>query len=362
MFNRRAEKAAKGFVIGLDWFLRDPEDVVGQTPWEPVFQREKLTVRRYLSPESAPAADQDTVRPAVLLIPPLMVKPYIFDLTEGRSFVETLLEADFDTFLVDFGEPDADDSNVTLDNYVLDWLPAAVDAVCAATGSSQIFLTGYCMGGLFALMHTAANEDERIAGIVTIGSPVDSHKMGILSVLSRSFHREVDFLSKRIGNVPGELSSRMFKLMSPVKQVTRYADLFMNLYDEEYVKGFDALSAWTDNFIDYPQDAFRQLFYEFMLDNKLKDGEFVFGSNRETGPKVANLSRLQTPILAFAGATDNVVREAAVREISAAVGSDDVTVCVAPGGHMGVFAGRSAPEAVWRPAARWMHRRVASRA
>ena len=146
----------------------------------------------------------------------------------------------------------------------------------------------------------------------------------------------------------------MFKLMSPMKQVTRYADLFMNLYDEEYVKGFDALSAWTGNFIDYPQDAFRQLFRDFMLDNKLKDGRFVVGAGRSEGPVVADLAKIRVPVLAFAGATDNVVREAAVREICAAVGTDDVTVRVAPGGHMGVFAGRHAPAAVWQPTADWM--------
>ena len=355
--NRRAARAAKGFVNGLDWFLRDPEDVVGPTSWHPALQRDKLTVRRYERPDAAPRAHRSgpmATRVPVLLIPPLMVKPYIFDLTEERSFVRHLLAAGFDTYLVDFGEPDEDDSRVSLDDYVLDWMPAAVDAVCAAADTERIFLTGYCMGGLFALMHTAANDDTRVAGIITIGSPIDSHKMGVLSVLSRGLHREVDFPASHIGNVPGELSSQMFKLMSPMKQVTRYADLFMNLYDEEYVKGFDALSAWTGNFIDYPQDAFRQLFRDFMRDNKLKDGRFVVGARRPEGPIVADLAKITVPVLAFAGATDNVVREAAVREICAAVGTADVTVRVAPGGHMGVFAGRHAPASVWQPTADWM--------
>ncbi len=372
----QADRTLHGFVNGLDWFLRDPEDVVGRTPWTAALTRDKLTVRRYTALDDehdwglgatgtqtsdAPttgAGAPPTGQIPVLLVPPLMVKPYIFDLTEERSLVRTLLQARFPTFLVDFGEPDDNDANVRLDDYVLDWMPAAVDAVCEATGSDRVFILGYCMGGLFALMHAAANEDERVAGIVTIGSPIDSRKMGVLSLLSRKLHREVDLLSRAIGNVPGELSSSMFKMMSPLKQVTRYADLFMNLYDEEYVKGFDALSAWTNNFIDYPQDAFRQLFAEFMLDNKLKDGQLAFGHDRPGGPKVADLSRITAPVLAFAGATDNVVREAAVRSITRVTASKDVSVRVAPGGHMGVFAGRHAPEQVWRPAVAWMQERA----
>lgn len=356
--NKRATRTAKGFVNGLDWFMRDPEDVVGPTPWDAVLTLDKLTVRRY---QASPRAKEEATTAGrspipVLLIPPLMVKPYIFDLTEERSFVRHLLDAGMDTYLVDFGEPDQEDRRVSLDDYVLDWMPAAVEVVCATANSEKVFLAGYCMGGLFALMHTAANEDERVAGIVTIGSPIDSHKMGILSLLSRNLHREVDFISRQLGNVPGELSSQMFKLMSPMKQVTRYADLFMNLYDEEYVKGFDALSAWTNNFIDYPEDAFRQVFQEFMLDNKLKEGRLTFGTQRPGGPHIADLTKITAPVLAFAGASDNVVREAAVQEICAAVSSHDVSVQVAPGGHMGVFAGRHAPEAVWRPATEWMHR------
>ena len=62
----------------------------------------------------------------VLLIPPLMVKPFIFDLFPGRSMVRFLLDHGFAVYLVDFGEPDAADSYVTLDDYVLDWMPDRV--------------------------------------------------------------------------------------------------------------------------------------------------------------------------------------------------------------------------------------------
>lgn len=349
-----AERAVTGFVNGLDFYLREPEQVVDTTPWRPVLQRDKLTVRRYLPLEGTDwglgaTADGPTVpRRPVVLVPPLMVRPFIFDLVPERSLVRSLLAEGFDVYVVDFGAPDADDEHVRLETYVLDWLPAALAAVRAASGQPRLALAGYCMGGLFALMLAAAHEDPDIAAIVTIGSPIDTAKMGVLSLLARHLHKEIDAVSRRLGNVPGPLSSQVFKLMNPWKAATRHAEAFLHLYDQAWLDGFDALEAWTSNFVDYPGDAFRQLMDEFITGNKLKDGQLRLG-DREV-----DLRRVTAPVLAFAGRSDNVVRPEAAEALLQAVGSADKTLLMAPGGHMAVLAGRSAPQAVWRPMAAWL--------
>ena len=350
-------RAVQGFVNGVEWWLRDPVDVVDRTPFDIVLRDAKLSVRRYrpLSEDEVWQLGTTTfeVRAPrrglpVLLVPPLMVPPFIFDLTHQRSLVRTLLKRGFDVFLVDFGQPDSADEGVTLDRYILDWMPQAVDAVLHASGQPQLALFGYCMGGLFALMHTSVHDDRRVKALVTIGAPVDAHKMGLLTWIVRMGHKEIDFLSKKLGNVPGPVSATAFKLTNPWRSVTRYSDLFLNLWNDEYVAGFDAVSAWTDHFVDYPGDAFRQLMNDFMKDNKLKDGRMVFGD------KVADLRRITCPVLAFAGRTDKIVPVAAAREVLDVVGSEDRTFVVAPGGHMGVFAGREAPAQVWEVAAAWL--------
>ena len=355
---RGAERAVTALVNGLDWSLRAPEAVVDRTPWTPILQRDKLTLRRYHAPEvedwglGAAVEAPARLRTPVLLVPPLMIKPFIFDLTAERSLVRTLLAAGLDVMVIDFGEPDAQDEHIRLDDYVLDWLPAAVEAACAASGSDKVALAGYCMGGLFALMYAAAHGDERVAAIVAIASPIDSAKMGVLSLLSKRLAGQIDFVSRRLGNVPGELSSQVFKMMNPWKSATRHADVFKHLDDQAWLDGFDALDAWTSNFLDYPGDAFRQLMQEFMRDNKLKDGRMTLGNH------IADLRTVRAPVLAFAGKTDTVVRPAAVRELLDAVGSDDKQVLLVPGGHMGVFAGSAAPKAVWAPMSSWLVQRL----
>jgi len=345
-----ANRAALRFVNGVDWLLRDPKALVGRTPYDVVYQREKLTVRRYHAGSVHPR-----YAVPVLLVPPLMVKPFIFDLYPGRSLVEFLLKRGFRVYLVDFGEPDDADAYVTLDNYVVDWMPAACDAVKESAHSTELSLLGYCMGALFSLAHVAANGDRSVRNIVSIGAPVDAAKMGMFAWMAQLAGGQAEFLVRRIGNVPGGLSSAVFRLLTPMKNVTRYADLFMNMWNQEYVNGFDAMNQWVSQFIDYPQSAFLQFQRDFVRRNKLVKGQMAFRG------KVADLRRVQAAMLVFAGRTDQIAPVAAVRAVLDAVASADKSFLLVPGGHMGVFAGAGAPAQVWHPAADWLAPRSQAR-
>ena len=358
---RRAVGTATGrglqrLVNGLDWLARDPSRLVGRTPFVEAWRRDKLVLRRYPPPppDVLPLGremvefSRPRPRTPVLLIPPLMVKPFIYDLVPSRSYVRTLLRHGFDVYLADFGEPDRSYHRVSLDDYVRDFLPAMVDAVLETSGAEGLSMIGYCMGGLFALMHTAANRDDRVRGIVTIGSPVDSDEMGLLTRLLRVAPGHVDRISRRMGNIPGPISSAAFKLVAPLRSFSRYADLVVNLWDDDYVDDFDALNQWTRQFIDYPGEAFRQVLRDFLVGNKLRDGRM------ELGDRVADLRQIRCPLLAFAGADDKIVPAAAIREVVDLVASADREVRVVAGGHMGMFGGRGAPRDVWEVSARWL--------
>ena len=347
----QAQRAVLRFVNGVEWLIRDPKDVVGRTPYGVVYRRRKLEVRHYRAhARRAPRFDLP-----VLLVPPLMVKPFIFDLWPGRSLVGFLLDRGFDVFLVDFGEPDAADAYVTLDDYVLDWIPTACAQVRRVTGSRELSLIGYCMGGLFCLMYLGVSGDPAVRNLVTLGSPLDVSKMGLFAWAAKMGGGQVEFLARRIGNVPGGLSSTVFRLLSPARNVTRYADLFLNLWDREYVNGFDAVDQWISQFIAYPQGAFLQFVHDFMEHNQLVQGKMRFGG------KVADLARVRANLLAFAGRTDRIAPAPSVRAQVKAVGSRDVTYALVPGGHIGVLTGSTAPKCVWPRLAAWLATRSAAR-
>jgi polyhydroxyalkanoate synthase len=115
------------------------------------------------------------------------------------------------------------------------------------------------------------------------------------------------------------------------------------------------MNQWVSQFIDYPQSAFLQFERDFVRHNKLVKGQMVFRG------KVADLRGLHAALLVFAGRSDQIAPVAAVRALLDAVGSADKKFMLVPGGHMGIMAGATAPEHVWRPAADWLAVRSRSR-
>jgi polyhydroxyalkanoate synthase len=281
-----------------------------------------------------------------------MVRPYVYDLRPDHSMIRSLRNAGFDVYLVDFGVPDTTDEGLRLDDYVLDFVPRCIDAALAHAKASELALVGYCMGGLFSLIHTAAFRDERIRAIVTIAAPVDFERMGMLTVAARLGAPFVDFVMDRLGNIPGNFSSAGFKLMGGPKMLTRYVDLALNLWDEEYVKNHDAVDTWLTEMIPYPKEAFKQLFHDMVTGNRLVQNELRFGDRH------VDLRAIQCPVLAFAGKSDNVAPPRSTQRILDVLGSKDKTYRLAPGGHIGVVAGSKAPHAVWEPAVEWLVDRI----
>jgi polyhydroxyalkanoate synthase len=326
---------------------------------ETIWSRGKLAVHRVIpvepfSFELGPHELVDDVprHPTpILLVPPLMVRPYIFDLRPDHSFVRTLRNAGFEVYLADFGVPDDDDREVRLDDYVLDYVPAMIDAAIAHSGRPQLNLVGYCMGGIFAMLHVATHGDPRIKNLVTIGSPVAFDEMGIITYAAALGQRIVDPLMERLGNVPSELVELGFKLLGGPKMLTRYFDLATNLWDYEFVRGFDSINAWTGDFIPYPKEAFKQVVKDIVAGDKMRRGELAYGG------KVVDLASITCPVLAFAGKTDEIATLAATRAIMRHVGSEDLEFLEVPGGHVGIVAGSQAPRAVWAPAIEWLRSR-----
>ncbi|GAC1519975.1 MAG: class III poly(R)-hydroxyalkanoic acid synthase subunit PhaC [Polyangiales bacterium] len=345
--------AVHGFVLATDGVSRAQR---GTARKERILSRGKLELWHVLpnapfdyelGPQSL-REEAPAHRTPILLVPPLMVRPYIFDLRPDHSMVRTLRNAGFDLYIVDFGVPDESDEGVRLDDYVLDYLPTCVDAALAHSGRASITLGGYCMGGIFALLHVATHHDERVRNLVTIGAPIDFSEMGALSLAARVGALVTDPVMDRIGNLPSEMINVGFKLIGGTRMLTRYVDLVTNLWDYEYLRSFDSIQAWTSDFIPYPREAFKQMVKDFAAGDKMRRGELEFG-----GKKV-DLASIEQPLLAFAGLGDEVATLSSTRAILGSVGSRDKEFREVPGGHIGVVGGSKAPDAVWMPMAEWL--------
>jgi polyhydroxyalkanoate synthase len=287
----------------------------------------------------------------LLLVHSLVSRPYILDLIPGNSFVESLLDQGFDVYLTDWGVPTAADTGLQLEDYVLDYLPAMVDAVLTASAATELSMLGYCFGGLLALLSAATHPDGPVRNLLTLATPVDFDQLGLQSVWARPL--DADRLVDHYGNIPAALIQRSFQLLKPASEVSpvKLLGLWQHIDDPRYVAQYRAFDRWTNDHIDFPGAAFRQTLRAFVQGNMLVRG------GMELGGIPVDLGTIHQPFLAIAAAADHIVPLAAARPQVELVGSTDATFLALPGGHVGLAAGRKAKTSLWPQVAAWLRAR-----
>src|SRR5918992_5980248 len=186
---------------GMSVMLEGAQADTGRTPKEVVWTKNKAKLYRY-----EPAAEKKYPVP-ILMVYALINKPYVLDLLPGNSLVEYLIDGGFDVYLLDWGVPGDEDTDLSFDDFVLDYLRLATSKVLRASGAEGYTLFGYCMGGTMAAMHAALFPDEPLANLVLLTTPIDfaPEKTGLLGLWTNEKHLDPDLVVESFGNIPNEI-------------------------------------------------------------------------------------------------------------------------------------------------------------
>ena len=114
---------------------------VATTPGKVVFQNDLMQLLQY-----SPATPQ-VDRVPLLITPPWINKYYILDLRAKNSFIKWAVDQGITVFVISWVNPDERHAQKTFDDYLFEGPFAAMDAVEKATGTSDVNLIGYCLGG-----------------------------------------------------------------------------------------------------------------------------------------------------------------------------------------------------------------------
>ncbi len=339
-----------------------------QSPHEEIFRDGLAAVRHYPPPttdviaiEGDPAlpVSHERHRIPLLMIPPLGVHTWIFDLMPERSLVRYFAARGFEVYLLDWGTPGPQDHDLSFDTYVNRWLPQAIAAVKAHSKQPDVSLLGYCMGGLMGLMYLGAYRDANVRALVTIASPVDFHGgptygrlISALSKPAMATHRLARFRLGHIGSqrfhVPGWAASLAFRATNPPGTLRAYLAMVRNLADTEYVTEYMSIGQWFSDMPDFPGGVIQEMAEKLAIANQLARGMLRIGD------RTVDLRNVRCDLFAVAGDTDAIVDIAAAERVLKVVGSSDTTFHIGPGGHAGLFAGSKAPLHVWKPIADWL--------
>jgi polyhydroxyalkanoate synthase len=246
--SRNVDRARNGF----KYFIGAEKIEVGITPKETVWSYDKVQLFRYRNQKVLYSTP-------ILLVMSLISRSYVLDLRPNKSLDEYVTKRGFDVFLVDWGVPDGFEADNSLETYTDEYLTRAVENVIRISGAESVTLYGYCLGGDLALLYAASHPEAPIRNLVTMATPVNFSGMGPTMELLKDDKFDLQKLLGWDGNVPAVDIANSFKLLKPTGDMISRANLIENLWDDEFMDGYLAMSRWTGEHIPFPGRAFLQI-------------------------------------------------------------------------------------------------------
>ncbi|MEU2257807.1 alpha/beta fold hydrolase [Nocardia xishanensis] len=326
----------------------NPPPRIGTTPKELVWSRGKARVWRYRS-------ENIRFREPVVLFIGLMSRSYIFDLRPGNSFVERLVDAGFDVYLIDWGVPDAAEGSHTLDTYVDDYLAPALEAIHRSSDDTELSILGYCMGAMLALL-LLGSRDTPVANLITVTAPIDfTHVPEPLRSIANGSLDADELIDEATETVPPDVLKIFFKLRRPTAGIMQHVDFWDNLWRDDYIEGHRAMSRWAWDHIPLAGATFRQMINEYMRGNALTNG-----TARVSGRPV-RLDRIDIPLLHVVAEMDDFVPPACSDTLLDLIGSEDIEQARVPAGHAGLLVGRQGAKVSIPAIIDWLKRHSATK-
>lgn len=323
--------------------LWDQSDVpVGLSPKELVGRWGKARLYLYR------ARGEQVERTPVLFVPYLGIsRTYVFDLP-GASFVEFFTRQGFNLYMVDWGDLGPEDAGFGMEDAILDTIPALLRRTLRHSGAERADLLGYCMGAPMSMSYMGTHPDAPVRNLVMMVGPVDFSRAGFFAKWTAKDSFPLDKLVDTYGTGPLEYVRLGFKLLSPTGDVATLAGLWRNLTNENYVQNWRAMNRWSNEWVGFPGEFFRQWIRWFYQENRLAKGALELRGRR------VDLAAVTNPLLVVGARKDTIAPPAAVRALVDLTGGADKEYVELPGGHISVIAGRQAGQQLWPKLVAWL--------
>jgi polyhydroxyalkanoate synthase len=299
------------------------------------------------------AENDGGTRAPVLLVHGFGQNRYAWHLP-ARSVANYLAKAGFDVFNLDlrghgrsrhFGAR----SPRSVDDYVTEDLPIALEEVQKQSGQRPVFLVGHSLGGLVSYA-AAPRCDGAVAGVVSIGSPYHFTR-GSLSLQAISLL----FEGIRLAGVPHVgLPVPLYPLGAVIRTFRRLAE--SPLYPLP-------LRGWHVGALEpHVLEQHLRLAFDRAGIAELRN-MFEWAAHKRFGGRAFDYEErfeaMKLPLLVISGTNDDLAPPASVRPAFERSRSRDKTYRTAPLGHIDLLVGKDAPLSTWPLVTRWMIKRAA---
>lgn len=283
----------------------------------------------------------------ILLVYSLVNRPEIADLSSDRSLIKELCDLGFSVYLIDWGDPEDNDSEVELSTYIIDYLGSAVDYIRDAYLKEAIDVIGLCQGGTFAVCY-ASLFPEKISSLITTATPIDFHsEKDRLSALIR--HVDLKVFEKFPRTIDGRMLNFFFLFLKPYKLLQKkYFDLLENGHDLVYVQNFLKMEKWIFDCPAISSNALREFASTFYQENALVE-KTLFLNGLRVEP-----SDISAPILNIFASNDHIVPIESSKALARLITHPDYSEIEMDCGHVGLYVGKSTGRSIGGLIAAWL--------
>ena len=279
----------------------------------------------------------------VLLVPSLINRAYILDLTAGRSFARYLRERGLRPYLLDWSAPGADERAFGLDDYILGRLAPALEAVHRDAGR-PVVLAGYCMGGTMVL--PLANRAD-VAALVLLATPWDfwadgRHQARLIAAHLPGLSALIDGMEQ----LPPDALQAMFAALDPMLAARKFTAFAALPPASAAARNFVALEDWLNDAVPLTGPVARACLEDWYGANAPARGKWFVGG------EPVRAERVRAPSFNVVPARDRIVPPASSEALSEAL--PDVETWRPPLGHIGMMASPRAKRLLWRRLADWI--------
>lgn len=311
LLSGHAERS-EDFVVG---------ETVATTQGEVIYRNRLIELIRY-----RPVTETVHSEP-VLIVPAWIMKYYILDLSPANSLVQFLLERGFEVYMISWKNPDKDDADLGMDDYVNLGVRAAIDEVTRRVPDQKIHAAGYCLGGtLLAIAASTFARDgfDRLASLTFLAAQVDFTEAGEITLFINE--SQVSFLE----DIMAEQGYLAADQMSGAFQMLRSNDLIWSRVIRHYLLGertqMNDLMAWNADSTRMPARMHSEYLRRLFLDNALAVGQY------EAGGRLISLEDIVLDTFVVGTEADHVSPWKSVWKLSRLI-DGNVTFLLTNGGH-----------------------------
>ena len=282
---------------------------------------------------------KNTKRGTILVVPSLVNRYHILDLAEGSSLLRWLAEQGWRPLVVDWGDPEVEEKNFALEDYMRQRLEPALTKAASLAGG-KVHVLGYCMGGMMAVA-LAERQPEKVRSLSLLATPWDFHADGV---------RAAEGLFSSILAADDPLSVDTLQMLITGTQVTQVLDKFRNFANanknDKKARQFVVVEDWLNDGVPLPMKVARECLTGWYGRNDPMKGAW------EIEGCAVDPRGLRLPVMAVIPRRDRIVVPASAHSLTKMIAG--VQVIEPDLGHIGMIVSEQAESLVWQPLAKWL--------